>query len=427
MNYPRVLVVSNNSFSKINNNGRTLGNLFIGWPKESLAQFCVSTEGPNFDLCDNYYCITDNDVLTAFLHLKKAYGRKLKPSENTSSAGSRGEGKKTISMMLARNLIWGFNRWKNVSFMNWVRQFNPDVILLFFSDSSFLLNIASALSKELSVPLVVFNTEGYYFFKSNYMRTKTVWDWILFPIYQWQYKKQVKKTMKRVRFSMYLNQLLRTDYDNEFGGPSEVLYTSSSLEFEEHTFSIQNPTFSYIGNLTFDRPKALIEVADVLQSLNKEYILDIYGKTLDQETERLLINHPGISYKGFISYDEVKNVIHKSDVLFHAETQDKRWEESLKYGFSTKMADSISSGSCFVLYASPEIACSQYIKETGAGWFADSKEGLKIALEEILYNEEQRQTVLKTARQIASNNHSVNNNCQKFRSIICNCVNSEKE
>lgn len=427
MNYPRVLVVSNNSFSKINNNGRTLGNLFIGWPKESLAQFCVSTDGPNFDLCDNYYCITDNEVLSAFFHLKKAYGGILKHSEKTSSAGSIGEGKKTISMMLARNLIWGFNRWKNVAFTNWVRQFNPDVILLFFSDSSFLLNIASALSKDLSVPLVVFNTEGYYFFKSNYLRTKTMWDWLLFPIYQRQYRQQVKKTMKRVSFSMYLNKLLQSDYDKEFGGPSDVLYTSSSLEFEEHSFSYQSPTFSYIGNLTFDRPKALLEVADVLQSLNKEYKLDIYGKTLDPETERLLNNHPGVSYKGFISYDEVKKVIHKSDVLFHAETQDKQWEESLKYGFSTKMADSISSGSCFVLYASPEIACSRYIIETGAGWFADSKEGLKIALEEILYSDERRQTVLKTARQIARNNHSASNNCQKFRQIICDSVKSNKE
>lgn len=133
MNYPRVLVVSNNSFSKINNNGRTLGNLFIGWPKESLAQFCLSTDAPNFDLCDNYYCIIDKDALRAFLHMKKASGRILKQEENTTSnEGVKGNGKKTLSMMFARNLIWGLNRWKSNSFVDWVREFKPDIILLFF-------------------------------------------------------------------------------------------------------------------------------------------------------------------------------------------------------------------------------------------------------------------------------------------------------
>lgn len=427
MNYPRVLVVSNNSFSKINNNGRTLGNLFIGWPKESLAQFCLSTDAPNFDLCNNYYCITDKDALRAFLHMKKASGRILKQEENTTSnEGVKGNGKKTLSMMLARNLIWGLNRWKSNSFVDWVQEFKPDIILLFFSDSSFLLSIARTLSKDLSVPLVVFNTEGYYFFKSNYMRTKTKLDWLLFPIYQGQYRKQVKKTMKRVKFSIYLNQLLQADYDKEFGGPSEVLYTSSSLEYIDHSFSFQTPIFSYLGNLTFDRPKALMDVADVLQSINKEYKLGIYGKTLDAETESALRNHPGISFKGFINYEEVEKVIRKSDVLFHAETQDEKWEESLKYGFSTKMADSISSGACFVLYASPTIACSQYIKSTGAGWFAYNKEMLKQSIEEILYNGERRQAVLDKAKQIAIINHSLGNNCQKFRQIICNCVNNTK-
>ena len=138
------------------------------------------------------------------------------------------------------------------------------------------------------------------------MRTKTKLDWLLFPIYQGQYRKQVKKTMKRVKFSIYLNQSLQADYDKEFGGPSEVLYTSSSLEYIDHSFSFQTPIFSYIGNLMFDRPKALMDVADVLQSINKEYKLDIYGKTLDAEIESALRNHPGISFKGFINYEEVE-------------------------------------------------------------------------------------------------------------------------
>lgn len=422
MYYPRVIVIANNSFSNTDSNGRTLGNLFVGWPKDKLAQFCISTDGPNFELCDNYYCITDKEALNAFLHFRKAQGKRLESSEEKTVTGSKGEGKKTLLMMMARNLIWGANRWKSKAFKKWVADFNPEIILLLFGESAFMLNIGTSISKELNVPLVMFNTEGYYFFKSNYCRTKTKWDWLLFPIFQGLYRKQVRKTMARVEYSMYLNQLLQADYDKEFGGPSTVLYTSSALENEDHQFNSEHPVFSYIGNLTFDRPKALMEVADVLQSINPLYKLDLYGKPLDKIIEDELINHPGISYKGFVKYDEVQKVIRNSDVLFHAESQDRRWEESLRYGFSTKIADSVSSGTCFVLYASAQIACSQYIKETGAGWFADNIVDLKKSLEEILFNEGKRQEVLNRAKLVARENHSLSNNSKKFREIIIDCV-----
>ena len=422
MIYPRVLVISNNSFSNTDSNGRTLGNLFKGWPKEKLAQFCISTDGPNFDLCDNYYCLTDREVLDAFLHLRKAEGRRLVPENQVKTTGSRGEGKKTLMMMLARNIIWGRNRWRSKGFEKWMSEFNPEAILLFFSDSAFMLQIGTTLSEELDVPLMMYNTEGYYFFNSNYCRTKTKWDWLLFPIYQGLYRRQVRKTMRRVVFSMYLNQLLQADYDKVFGGPSAVLYTSSALQFEEHPFNSDNPTFSYIGNLTFNRPKALMEVADVLQEINKSFVLNIYGKPLNEETEKELRNHPGIAYKGFIPYAEVLRVIHNSDVLFHAETSDERWEESLRYGFSTKIADSVSSGTCFVLYAPSHIACAQYIQSTKSGWFADNRDDLRRCVEEILNNDSKRKAVLENAKRTAEANHSLLKNSRVFQQIICDIV-----
>lgn len=425
MKYPRILVISNNSFSNTDSNGRTLGNLFCGWPKEDLAQFCISTDGANFDLCDNYYCLTDREVLRAFLHFRKAEGKTLTQNEKEIK-GSRGKGKKTLLMMMGRNLIWGNQRWKSNAFIEWVNAFNPEIIMLMFSDSGFILKIGTALAKDLDIPLVMFNTEGYYFFKSNYCRTKTKWDWALFPIYQCLFRKQVRKTMKRVVYTIYLNTLLQKDYSHEFGGPSAVLYTSSSLKNENHIFCNEKPIFSYIGNLTFNRPEALMEVADVLQSLNKDFKLNVYGKPMNLESENALINHPGISFKGFVNYDEVQRIIRNSDILFHAETKDKRWKESLKYGFSTKIADSISSGACFVLYAPEDIACSLYLKDTKAGWYAGSKKDLKLVLEEILSDESRRNEILGNARRVALENHNQNNNCLKFQKIIIDCVKNIK-
>lgn len=58
--YPRLLVLSNNSLSKSNSNGRTLGSLLQGWPKERLAQFAIMCIDPDFDVCENYYQVRDS-------------------------------------------------------------------------------------------------------------------------------------------------------------------------------------------------------------------------------------------------------------------------------------------------------------------------------------------------------------------------------
>ena len=418
MNHPRTLVISNNSFSKTDSNGRTLGNFFIGWPKDRLAQFCVSTDGANFDLCDNYYCITDGEVMNARMHLRKPKRIVLAMNENDASQGSRGTGKKTALRMLVRDLFWSGGFWNTPDFKCWVKDFAPEVILVMFSDSSFILNLATRLAQDLNLPLLMFTTEGYYFFKHNYFRTKTQWDWLWLPIYQSRFRRQVKRTMNCVSYPIYCNSLLQEDYSREFKKESIVLYTTSIIEWKDRDYSKDLFKCSYIGNLTFGRPRALVEIAEVLREINPSLMLDVFGRALKEDDEKLLNSHPNINFHGFIGYDEMMQVITESNILFHAESQDECWHEGLKYGFSTKIADSLSSGACFVLYSSPNIAGAKYIQETGAGWFAADKAALKACLEEITNEPKKRNAVLEKAKAIAKQNHNAEVNSEKFRAII---------
>jgi len=417
--HPRVLVISNNSFSKTDSNGRTIGNLFIGWPKDRIAQICVSSDGADFDICENYYCVTDSEVLNARLHFRKAKRCEIKPAaEKKEGVGERGRGKKNVIRMLVRDFLWHKNVWYTKEFRAWIDEFAPEIILVLYSDSAFILDIATYLSKRQNVPLIMYSTEGYYFFKGNYFRNKSRLNNLILPLYQWRYRRHVERMMNRVSRSMYLNDLLQEDYNKRFHDKSIVLYTTSTVEATQRSFDKENFKFSYIGNMTFGRPKALLDIADVLQEINPQWQLNVYGKPLKKEDETMLKNHPGIAFKGFVGYDEVKRVVRESDVLFHAESQDQRWHESLKYGFSTKMADSISSGACFVLYASPNIACAKYIQETGAGWFASDKKTLKACIEEIAFNPERRDTVLERAKDVAKQNHSSQRNGEKFLTLV---------
>lgn len=423
-NNKRVLVVSNNCFSPSNSNGRTLGNLFYGWPKENLAQFCVIAHDPAWDVCDNYYCLEDRTMLAAFKHCKKAVGRKLQvPSEavehnaKTIDTQRRNIGKKTLPKVMLRELVWAFSRWKSKDFEQWVDSFNPDVVVLQFGDSGFMLDIALYIAQSRKIPLVVYNTEGYYFFPRNW-HFKSKLDGILFPIYKHSYQHKVRKLMAYASHSVYLNDKLQEDYDKEFGGKSSVIYNSSGLQnYTAHTFDKDVPQISYLGNLGLDRDSAIAEVGKVLCNIDSRYHIDVYGNA-DEKITKTLYEVKGVVFHGCVSYDKVKEVISKSDILFHVESERGYKERQLQYAFSGKIADSVSSGKCFVLYAPKELACSKYIIETGAGWFADNKESLKQVIASILNNTIERNAVLEKAKVVAEQNHSFEGNARKFQNIL---------
>lgn len=420
MEFPRVIVISNNSFSNNSSNGRTLGNLFIGWPKDRLAQFCISTTEPNYELCDNYFLLTDRSALDGFVHFKKARRCDIKTNRNTQGNTIIGGKKqvKTPFTALLRHIIWSNKRWNSREFQSWVDLFNPDLLLVMNSDATFILDIATEMSKRRRIPLIMFNTEGYYFFKKNYYAHSYCFDNTLFRIYQSIYRSHFRRMMKQVVLSVHLNSLLEHDYLHEFGGKSMVKYTSSNMSFDISDLNMEQPSFNYLGNFGYDRMSALIDVAEVLQSINPEYKLNIYGSIPNDEARVKMEACSGIIYRGTVPYSEVIKVIYHSTILFHAESQSKEFAEFLKYGFSTKIADSISSGHPFLMYSSPDIAGAKYVIETGAAWYASDKKELKDCIISILTDMAKREQVAEIARQTAIENHDLQHNAVSFQNAL---------
>lgn len=421
MKQPRVLVLSNNCFSLSNSNGRTLGNLFYGWPKEKLAQMCVIAQDPNWELCDNYYCIGDRAVLSAFLHFQKAEGVKLQKREKDADqpvpSGRAAMGKKTLFKVLLRELVWSKGRWNSKSFKNWADSFNPEVIVLQLGDCCFMLDMAFRLSETRNIPLVIYNTEGYYFFPRNWHYV-TKLDRLIFPIYNQIYRKKVERVMKLAKHSVYLNDKLKEDYDRVFCNASTVIYNSSSVEWSDASMFIEEtPKICYLGNLGLDRDSGIIEIGEVLHSINPMYKINVYGKA-DKSMQKRFGEVPGVDYKGLVSYEEVKRIIAESDILFHVETEKGYRERQLQYAFTTKVADSVASGRCFVVYAPEVLACSKYIRLHRCGWVASSKKELHDQIENILNNKTERDEVLANAKRVAIENHNLIGNAKKFQEIL---------
>ncbi len=419
--FPKLLVISNQCFSHSTSNGRTMGNFFVGWPKDRLAQFCLSMKDPNWDVCDRYFCVTDAQALAAFKSGRCAGGTidaaATKSESAAPSTGGKGIARNALTM-LERNMVWRLGRWKKCGFDAWVRDFAPDVVLLQAGDMAYTFQLARRVALKQKAKLVIYNSEAYYFKDFDYFRGRGLAK-LLYPIFRMDFRHCLRKTYALTSHIFYACDALTIDYGKEFSVPSETIYTASAtpeapIKADDGTF-----TAAYCGNLGLDRYKALIEVAEALQSISEDLYLDVYGKAPSEAAAQALNNCPGLRFHGFVSYAEVQNVIANSDLVLHAESFDAFYREDLKYAFSTKIADQISSGKCFLLYAPETLACSRYLIENEAAYVVTQKDKLRETLAGIVQDPSARTKYRTRALELAKQNHCGTKSVSRFQSVIC--------
>lgn len=423
MIYPKILVISNNCFSKSDSNGRTLGNFFKNWDKNSLAQFFINKASPDYDVCKKYFCVTDSQALRALLGKKPngtVEGCKENAAHSGDTASSKGHKRNALTMML-RNFVWNTNAWKSSGFDKWVEDFAPEAVLLQAGDSAFMLRLARKTALKYGIPLFIYNSEGYYFKNFDYFKSKGIYH-LLYPLFYRNFRREFKKTQKTAAYTFYICDELKNAYDKEFGGKSISLYTATFLKPFE--MSPQNNGFvaSYLGNLGVGRHEGLIEIANTLQKISPDYFLDVYGKIPNDTVKTAFDNCAGIRYHGVIPYDEVIRVMENSDLLVHTESFSEFYKEDLKFAFSTKIADCLASGRCFLLYSPDNMASFKYLDGNRLAYTVSSKGELENTLKNIIDSSENRQRYISNAIKAADEKHNSEKNGKIFSDIIAETV-----
>lgn len=420
--YPKVLVISNECISNVSSNGRTLRNFLVGWPKEKLAQFCIRNTAPDRTVCDQFYYVSDRDALNAFLKGKRASGTMPEAKQQSVQAGGTG-GRNPLTMLL-RNLAWNSNRWAGKPFYHWVEAFSPELILLQAGDCAFMLNLARRLAEKYHIPLVIYNSEAYYFKKFDFFRSTGIAK-LFYPLFHRQFCRAFEKCIQIAKCSIYCCDKLKEDYDAQFGFASEVIYTVTQMKPAHIQMDSKKLRISYLGNLGVGRHEGLVQIGEVLQCISPELKLDVYGKIPNKEVRAAFDGCRGVSYQGFVSYEQVMEIIRQSDILVHTESFADFYKEDLKYAFSTKIADCLASGTCFLLYAPEEMACAEYLANNEAAWVVTERSMLQPVLERLCSDPQARMAYVEKALQLAKENHSLQNNTEKFQRILRESVEEE--
>lgn len=413
---PRVLIISHNCFSKSGSNGRTLANFFRGYPQEKLSQFYIYNEIPDEDVCQNYCRVTDVDVIKScipFMHSQMGRVKLNKERTTISSYAKNKEIKRTPLIYLIRNLFWKMKRWQTKDFFNWINQFNPELVLFQAGDASFMFELALSIAKVNEIPLIIYNSESYFFKEKNYLSESLGSDFF-YKIFHKDFKKEAYKAIQYASHCIYISEALKKEYDTFFNKKSSVIMTSTTVKYD--TLCVKNG-FVYLGNLGVGRYESLLEIGEELYAINNDYCLDVYGLCTN-EIKEILNTAVGIRYKGVVSYSEVIEIMKRSKLVFHVESFSKFYQWDSRFAFSTKIADCLAVGTCLFVYAPEGIALTDYLIKHDVACVATKKFELREKLEELIISEEKRNYYIKNAIDIAKQNHDLIRNKNKFIDII---------
>lgn len=417
---PSVLVISNNCFSKSDSNGRTLANLFVGWPKENLAQFYIQNTEPEFDYCEQYYRLTDRQAL-ASLYGKRpdgviSLGHVMNQSHESTPAQRR---KRNALSMIVRDFVWSSGHWKTRYFNEWLSEIQPDIVVLQAGDCPFMFYLAVDIKRQYNAKLLIYNTEGYYFKDFDYFRAKGIAQ-IFYPLFHRRLKRAVNKAYNCCDFAVFNCEELESDYKRVFTIQSKVIFNATSLHPCHNPWKKETDSFTtiYAGNLGVGRAESLVLVANALHSISKEYSIQVYGKLPNDKIADLFSNCEGIDFRGFVSYDKLISIQQEADLLLHVESFDSFHRKDSKYAFSTKIADSLALGTCFLVFAPSEFASSRYLIQNHAAHVVTEQVALEGTLRKIINDLEYRNKFSLNALDLVERNHQQEKNAKSFQLIL---------
>lgn len=418
----KLLVISHNIFCKTTSMGKTLMSYFKGWDTNDIAQLYVHSEIPTDTICKNYYRITDKEMIKSIFTRKSGtiFGENDIKTDIYNSRTDTGKTaqlyqkarKRTPFIYFARNLWWKMGKWKTKKLLSWVDEFNPDVIFLASGDYSFIYDIALTLAKYKNIPLAISCMDDYYFFNKNE-------DKLGGKAVHRSFMKHVRKTMDYASCLYPICEKMGRDYAKLFNKPYYTLPTPSSISEplnEEKTNAI-----SYIGNLGLKRNEQLIALGKALKSINcenKPEYINVYSAESRPEILKDMTKENGINFHGSISSDEVLKIMGSSMAVIHTESFDEITRKSVAYSVSTKIADSLASGTPILAYGPSEIASIEYLQSNDSAFCITENDDLIKKLEEFISNIELRNRIAKNAITLANKNHNSGTNCKMIRKTL---------
>lgn len=372
----KVLVISNNSFSKTQCNGKTLRSFFSKIGLDNIAQLYFGTnEVPDYETCNNYYRVTELQVLKSILNLSFTTANSHSSLMKTLSSGGNKDSKifrllkkykGTLSVF--REYLWSLNTWDSPTLKQWIESFHPDVIFTVLGDNIYVHKVAIKLSERYNIPLIAYFTD-------DYVINSTATN-LFERIHLRRLRRQYEKTMNAVTKVYTIGEQMQKDYsmlyNKEFGILGNCIDFSTSEMNKPTKIDITKPiVISYIGGLHSNRWKSIAQLGEIIGDLERDsnYNIQIQVYTMDTLDPEInaAFQSANVKYCGSLNPEGVIEQMKQSHLLLHVESFDSRYRKYVKYSISTKISEYLQSMRMLIAFGPYEVASISVIRDNNLG------------------------------------------------------------
>ncbi|OPZ24678.1 MAG: hypothetical protein BWZ03_00037 [bacterium ADurb.BinA186] len=409
---PRVLIISNTAIKRSNSNGLCLLNVLSTIPVSNIASFYIQDSFPDKGVVSSSFRLTDSEKLHSYFngHSDGTVITDASITEPKDQDIQHGSGKESFFRHLIREKVWQHGKWNRKKFEDWISEFKPNVILFMNGRSPFMFDITRQVSQQFNIPVIIFSSEDEYWHKP---KAGNLWDLIL----RKKLKKATKRLNSRVAHVITFNDKLKDLYESEFHLPVTTIMPASDVTPVKTVNAAGN--LFYGGNLKPYRYEALAELSEALLEIGSKRSIDVYSNDIDPKIKSRLASFSNVVVHEAVARKDLQPLREQAALLIHFESDSKKAKPLIQHAFSSKIADCLSSGIPFFVYAPNYCGFSAYFEQNSdAVCYVEKKEDLKPALLKALTDQEYRASLVKNAIQLATKNHNIKGNADLTKKIL---------
>ena len=425
--YPKLLILCHNLYENTNNIGKTLISLLNSWPKDKLCQVYLRDDIPTFNYCDNYYRILDKEIIKSYYKGRNVVGTVLKKEDNnicesneidTNEQNMYNLGNKRIPLIsMFRDLLWKRKSWKNDKFNAWLDEQKPDVMLFVPNDYELIYPIANYIASYLHIPIVPYYMDDAFYFNTfvspiDYLRRLSI-------------RRKGKKIIDNASDIITIGPKMSEEYNKRFNKNCIELMNSVTLTENNNVYQNDIFTFSYVGNLHSNRWKSIVKIGQVLDTLDKKAIINLYtASNINKKMNKKLSSVESIKMCGKLSPNEVDEVLKKSDALLFVESFNRKSAASTMYSLSTKIPEYMNSRRPIFAYGPKNISSMEYLKKNNLAIVCTKKENIEEDIKKVF--DANKYLDFDYISKFVCDNHNILKNREKLESIIFKAVGKEQ-
>ena len=419
----KVLIVTHNPITSYNSMGKTLLSLFHVFRNEELCQLYIYPTIPDVKKCESYFRITDKEVMKSVIPFRREISDdEISGEQHLYETPSdqnlyRDKAKRKELKLIARQAAWTLGKWHTESLRSWILNEKPDLIFACGGLSSFFYDVILELSRSYTLPVVTYVCDDFYFSTQK-------WEQGLLQRYYYKLlRNKISQLMSRSCGVVTICDAMSKDYGALFGCKPLTISTGAyGLNSVSHENNVTDRTcgvLRYFGNLKLNRSESLLLIGMALDKLNQEHAthhrLEIY--TSDPAPEDFY-KVPTIQVKGFVDSHSMVPLVQSAALLVHTESFRQEDIDRVRYSVSTKIAESLWSGIPLFAYGCSEVASIAHLEQNECAFVCNDKDLLTERLYTALYDQTERQRVIRKALITAKDYHDRDNNSNRLYAYL---------